>query len=230
MKVLAIIPARGGSKGIPRKNIRSMLGKSLVQRTFETVSQSKLLDRIILSTDDKLIADHGKDCGLDVPFIRPSQLASDNSPMIGVIFHALETLKEVENYKPDSVMILQPTSPLRKPEHIDKAIMLLKDNDAVCSLVQTPMIMSPYYAMKITDEGYVDYFLDEGQKIKRRQDVPKTYLRDGTTYLTTIKALYKYKDFYGNGKSCIPMLIPNEESLSIDTLEDWALAEEKLSK
>jgi CMP-N,N'-diacetyllegionaminic acid synthase len=227
LKILALIPARGGSKGVRRKNIRPLLGKSLVQRTYETALQSKLLDRIIISTDDPEIASHAEKIGLEVPFLRPEQLATDISPMIGVLLHALEFLKRNENYVPDAVMLLQPTSPLRQSHHIDKAIDLLKNNDSVCTLVQVPMEMSPFYVMKITEEGYLDYFLEEGRKIKRRQDAPKAYMREGTVYLTTVKTLFEHKNLYG--KQCIPMLIDHNESLSIDSVEEWAQAEELLS-
>ena len=228
LKILAIIPARGGSKGVPRKNIRPLAGKSLIQRTFEIAKISDKLDRIILSSDDEEIVQHGKNIGIDVPFVRPQKLAADTSPMVSVIFHALEYLKKEENYVPYAVMVLQPTSPLRKTLHIERAIKLLEENDAVCSLIQVPMEMSPYYVMKITDKGYVDYFLPEGRKIIRRQDAPKAFLREGTVYLTTVEALYKYKDLYG--ERCIPMIISNDESLSIDTIEEWSYANEVLSK
>ena len=147
--------------------------------------------------------------------------------MVGVIFHALETLKASERYEPDAILLLQPTSPFRKTEHIDQAIGLLKDNDAVCTLVQIPQEMSPHYVMKITDRGYVDYFLEEGRKVKCRQDAPKAFMREGTIYLTKLKTLYKYNDLYG--ERCLPMIIPNEESMSIDTIEDWSKAEEVLA-
>lgn len=227
INILAIIPARGGSKGVPSKNIRPMLGKSLVERTFETARQSKLLDKIILSTDNEDIASVGKKIGLEVPFIRPVQYALDTSSMLDVVLHALNFLEQTEDYQPDAVMVLQPTSPLRKTEHIETAIQLLKDKDAVCSLVQLPMEMSPHYVMKITAEGYLDYFLEEGRKIKRRQDAARAFLREGTIYLAKVETLFKYNNFYGD--RCVPMIIPNEESLSIDTKDDWKLAEKILS-
>jgi CMP-N,N'-diacetyllegionaminic acid synthase len=227
IKVLAIVPARGGSKGVPRKNIRPLLGKSLIQRTFEVIQQTKGIDRVILSTDDEEIAAHGKSIGLEVPFMRPDKLATDVSSMTGVILHALDTLVETENYVPDAVVLLQPTSPLRKPGHIERAIELLNGNDAVCSVLEVPQEFSPYYVMKITDKGYLDFFLEEGRTIKRRQDAPKAYLREGTVYLATVATIRTYHDLYG--QSCVPMLIAKEESLSIDTEEDWEKAVDSLS-
>lgn len=228
IKILAIIPARGGSKGVPRKNIRPLLGKSLVQRTFETAQKSQFLDRIILSTDDEEIAQHARAIGLEVPFMRPIKFAEDQSPMLDVLIHAIEKLKEKESYSPDAIMILQPTSPLRKTEHIDSCVRLLKNNDAVCTLVQVPMEMSPYYVMKITNDGYLDYFFEEGRNIKRRQDAPKAFMREGTIYLARVETLYKYQNIYG--EKCIPVIIDAQDSLSIDTEEDWKLAEESLQK
>ena len=222
LKILAIIPARGGSKGVPEKNIRLIAGKSLIQRTYEVACQSKYLDRVILSTDSEKIAAHANIIGLQAPFMRPPKLATDESPMIDTILFTLEKFKE-KGYSPDAVMLLQPTSPLRQVKHIDGAIELLNDNDAVCSVIQVPPEMSPYYVMKITEQGYLDYFLPEGRLVKRRQDAPKAYKRDGTVYLATCETIYNFKNLYGN--RCIPMEIDTKESLSIDTQDDWEKAE-----
>ena len=125
-------------------------------------------------------------------------------------------------------MLLQPTSPLRQTKHIDQAVELLKNNDAVCSIIQVPPEMSPHYVMKITEHGYLEYFFPEGRLVKRRQDASKAYRREGTVYLATCKTIYRYGDFYG--EHCTPIKIEPKDSLSIDTPEDWEKAEEFLSK
>lgn len=226
LKILAFIPARGGSKGVPRKNILQMLGKTLVQRTFEAASNSKYLDRIVISTEDKEIADHARDIGLEVPFLRPAHLAGDHVAMIDVIIDLLDQLKEREGYVPDALMCLQPTSPLRTAEHIDEAVELLEENDAVCSVVPVPLELCPHFVMKITDDGFVDYFLPEGKQITRRQDVQPAYRREGTVYLARTDVIYTYRDLYG--EHCRPMFVNPEDSVSIDTWDDWQYAERRL--
>lgn len=227
MKILGLIPARGGSKAIPGKNIKMLAGKSLIQRAYESASKSKYLDRIILSTDSDEIAENARSFGLEVPFMRPDEFAKDESPMIDAVIHALETLNK-SGYVPDAVMLLQPTSPLRNAKHIDEAIDLLKDNDSVCSVIEIPQDMSPHYVMKINGDGYLDYFLPEGKNIKRRQDVPRAYKRDGTIFLTKTGVLLNEKNFYG--KKCVPYFIDTSLSVNIDTPEEWQIAEKKLKK
>lgn len=228
LKVLGFIPARGGSRGVPRKNIRPLLGKSLVQRTFEVARQSPYLDRIVLSTDDEEIAAHGREIGLEVPFLRPAHLATDTTPMIDVIIDVLDQLKEREGYVPDALISLQPTSPLRLVEHIDRAIEVLEDHDAVCSVVPVPLELCPHYVMKINDEGYIDYFLPEGRKITRRQDVIPAYRREGTAYLARVETIYQHRNLYGD--RCKPMFVEPQDSISIDNWDDWHTAEQRLTE
>ena len=120
--IIGIIPARGGSKGIPCKNIKKLAGKPLLSYTAEAAHRSKLLTRIVLSTEDEEIKQLGLDLGLDVPFMRPAKLAEDDTPGVSVIRHAVDTLEREENYYPDVIVVLQPTSPLRTSEHIDEAL------------------------------------------------------------------------------------------------------------
>jgi CMP-N,N'-diacetyllegionaminic acid synthase len=226
MKILGIIPARGGSQGIPRKNIKPLAGQSLIQRSFQCGQQSGVLDRIILSSDDQEIINHGKSIGLEAPFVRPAEFAANNSAQIDVVVHALNTLT-TDGYKPDAVLLLQPTSPARKPEHIQRAVELLQDNDSVCTVIPIPKDHCPHYVMKITDGGFLDYFLPEGANYTRRQDVPQAYNRDGTIFLTRTSVLLEERSFYG--QKCIPMPIPVEESLNIDEPTDWERAEKRFN-
>lgn len=228
MKILAVIPARGGSKGVPRKNIKPLLGRSLVERTLEQARACSHIDRIILSTDDDEILAHASDLGLETAPKRAEHLSSDHTAMIDVVLDLLIGLEDREGYIPDVVLLLQPTSPLRDVRHIDTAISMIGDNDSVCAVIEVPQELNPQFVMKIGAEGYLDYYLPEGRNVKRRQDVMPAYRRDGTVYLTKRDVLFEHQNFYG--ASCIPMMIDPAESLSIDTDKDWQRAESVLSK
>lgn len=225
MKILGVIPARGGSKGVPRKNIRPLLGKSLIQWTYEEAAQCTQIDRIILSTDDEEIAQHGKQIGLEVPFLRPAHLAADTTPMIDVLTDLLDKL-EAENYFPDALLLLQPTSPLRTHEHIRQAVEMLEDHDSVCTVYPLPLDICPHFVMKVDDHGYLDFFLPEGKNIRRRQDVVPAYKRAGLIYLCRTAIIRKYNDLYG--EKCKPFIVEKETAVSIDTWEDWENAEKLL--
>jgi CMP-N,N'-diacetyllegionaminic acid synthase len=226
VKVLGLIPARGGSKGIPGKNLRPLAGKPLIQWTHEAALASGQLDRIVLSTDDEAIANLGRQVGIDVPFIRPSLFATDDSPMIDVAAHAIETLAG-QGYSADALLLLQPTSPMRRPEHIRKAISLLGDNDGVCSVTPVPHRYSPPYLVRIDAAGMLDFYLPGGEKYTRRQDVPAAYKRDGTIFLTRTVVLLEQRSFYG--QRCVPMILREDEVLNIDDPEEWEDAERRLS-
>ncbi|MDX2248435.1 MAG: acylneuraminate cytidylyltransferase family protein [Bacteroidia bacterium] len=225
MKILGVIPARGGSKGVPRKNIRPLLGKSLIQWTFEEAIKCPSLDRIVLSTDDDEIARHGKEIGLEVPFLRPEHLAADTTPMIDVLTDLLDRL-ETENYFPDALLLLQPTSPLRTARHIETAVEMLGDNDSVCTVFPLPLDICPHFVMKVDENGYLDFFLPEGKNIKRRQDVIPAYKRAGLVYLCRTSVIRKYNDLYG--EKCKPYIVDRETAVSIDTWDDWQAAEKLL--
>ncbi len=227
MKILGLIPARGGSKGLPGKNIRPLLGRSLIERAFESARASGALDRIVLSTDDPMIAAEGRRIGLEVPFLRPAELASDTSPMMDVAIHALTALAS-EGYMADVLVLLQPTSPLRTPEHIRRGVQLLDGYDAVCTVVPVPKDLCPHYLMKIGDDGFLTFFMPDGPRYTRRQDVPQAYRRDGTLFITRASVILEQRSFYG--ARCVPLLLSPDESLNIDTPEDWAEAERRLAR
>jgi CMP-N-acetylneuraminic acid synthetase len=145
--------------------------------------------------------------------------------MIDVALHALEELEKT-GYRPDALMILQPTSPLRTPEHIRHSIELLGDNDSVCSVVAVPKGVNPFTLMKAGPDGYLDFVIPEAADITRRQDLPVTYRRDGTIFLTRVSILTGQESFYG--KRCVPYQLEPGEALNIDTPEDWRKAEEIL--
>ena len=227
MKVLGLIPARRGSKGLPGKNTRLLAGASLIERAFRTAAASRALDRIILSTDDPAAADIARACGLDIPFERPAELAADSSGMLEVVEHALESLART-GYRPDAVLILQPTSPLRTPQHIIDAVAALDGYTSVCSVVPLPPTHNPHYVMRKRADGCLDFFMPEGSRVTRRQDAPQAYVRDGTIYLTDTDVVLRGRSLYGD--RCRPMILSSDESLSIDSMEDWEAATQRLQR
>lgn len=224
MRVLGLVPARGGSQGVPGKNIRPLMGKSLVQRAFDSAWASEACARVILSTDSIEIQEHALEFGADCPFLRPAELATSESGMMGVVLHALGALAHDEPY--DAVLLLQPTSPLRKPEHIRAAVALLGQADSVCTVIPIPKTHCPHYVMKITEQGTLDHFLPDGAQYIRRQDVPQAYTREGTIFLARTELIQTKQSFYG--PRCFPLVLDPSESLSIDTEEDWKEAEARL--
>ena len=224
--VLGIVPARGGSKGVPGKNVRPLAGRTLLDYTARAARESGVLDRVILSTDSPEIADTGRRAGLDVPFMRPATLASDDTPMLPVIQHALESLAR-EGWSPDMIVLLQPTSPLRRPDHIRDAVTTLRDTkaDSVVTVVEIPRHHSPDYVMRI-DEGRLRPFLSEGARITRRQDARPAYWRDGTVYAFWRSTIERFANIYGD--NCHALVLDGHDSLSIDTAADWTEAERRL--
>jgi len=221
MKILGVIPARRGSKGVPDKNTRPLAGKSLIERAYRCAVEAEVLDRILLSSDDPAAAEIARRIGLEVPFLRPADLAGDDTAMIDVVIHALGILRS-GGYAPDAVLLLQPTSPLRRPEHIQRAVELLGGFDSVCSVVPLPKTLCPHYVMRIQGDGLLESFLPDGPRYTRRQDVPQAYVREGTVYLTKVPVLLSRRSFYGD--RCCPLIIDENESLSIDTESDWLAA------
>lgn len=227
MKVLGIVPARGGSKGVPRKNIRLLCGKPLIAYTAESALNAKRLGRVILSTEDAEIADVGEKCGLDVPFIRPIELARDETPTISVVMHALKTLSETgEHY--DAIFLLQPTNPLRTAAEIDHCVGLLESSgaDSVVSVIRVPDIYNPKWAYFKNANGSLELSSGDSEPISRRQDLPAAFHREGSIYLTRTTALHRFGNLYG--RSIHPYEYDPLNSVNIDTIEDWQFAELKL--
>jgi len=220
-KILAIIPARGGSRRLPGKNIRKLLGKPLIVWTIEQAKKSKYIDKLIVSTDDKTIAKISKKYGAEVPFLRPKELARDSTKIIDVILNLLSLLKK-ENYIPDIIALLQPTSPLRTVKDIDNAIELFLKNkcESVISIYESGH--SPYWSFKIEKKYLKPVFGWKYFKM-RRQDLPKSYTPNGAIYITTTKILHKYKSFYTN--KILSYIMPKERSIDIDNEIDFKLTE-----
>jgi CMP-N-acetylneuraminic acid synthetase len=226
-RVLALIPARAGSKGIPDKNIQPLAGRTLIDYAVRAAGACGVVDRIVVTTDSERIAEEGRRAGAEIPFLRPAALAADDTPMLPVIDHAVAALA-AGGWTPEIVVLLQPTSPLRQPRHIQRAVDDLRSTgaDSVVTVVAVPRHLSPDYVMRI-DRGKLVPFLAEGARITRRQDARPAYVRDGTAYVFWHRTLEKYRSIYGD--DCRPLELPAAESLTIDTPSDWAEAERRLS-
>ncbi len=227
--IIGIIPARGGSKGIPRKNIRKISGKPLLAYTVEAAQGSKLLTRIILSTEDEEIKRLGLDLGLDVPFMRPAKLAEDDTPGLSVIKHAVRTLEKEENYHSDIIVVLQPTSPLRTSKHIDEALnIFLTDNaDSLVSVTEVTHNMNPYSVMRLKEDGTIKQFLDYDEKKNLRQLKPIFYARNGAAiYICTYHCLIGKNSLFGD--RILPYFMKKEESFDLDDQTDWRIVESLL--
>ncbi|MEW5984275.1 MAG: acylneuraminate cytidylyltransferase family protein [Acidobacteriota bacterium] len=225
--VLGLVPARGGSKGLPGKNLRQLVGRPLLRYAIEAATRSGVVDRVVLTTDSDEIAAAGRLCGAEVPFIRPAELAEDATPMLPVVEHALAMLEQ-EGWQCDIVLLIQPTAPLRRPEQLARAVAMLRDTgaDAVASVVEVPRHFSPDYVMRVED-GRLVPFLAGTEQIGRRQDARPAFVRDGTVYAFWRRTVAEYHSLYG--QDCRPLVIPAAESVTIDTQEDWAEAERRLA-
>jgi CMP-N,N'-diacetyllegionaminic acid synthase len=227
MKVVGIIPARGGSKGIPGKNIAPLLGVPLLHYTAKAALSSKSLAKVVLSTEDKEIARVGRDCGLEVPFMRPPELAQDTTPTLPVLQDVVRRLADAgETF--DAVLTLQPTNPLRRTSDIDGAVDLLVATgaDSVISFVECGE-RHPARMKFIGPEGRVsDPPFAESFEGQRRQDLPKLYLREGSIYLTRTAVLMEQNSI--KGKDCRAWIMPPERACNIDTPFDLWLAEKLL--
>lgn len=220
--VLGVVPARGGSKGIPNKNLALLCGRPLLAYTADAVKESKKLTRTIVSTDDERIAECAKSLGLEVPFMRPASLAADEAPMLPVLQHALEAMR-ANGFATDIVVLLQPTSPLRRAEHIDAAIDWLQRTaaDSVVSVVEVPHQFNPASVMRLED-GLLKPFLD-GPTVTRRQDKPRLFARNGPAVLAVRAAVVAAGSLYG--ERSWPLGMSPEDSLDIDNPLDLRIAE-----
>jgi N-acylneuraminate cytidylyltransferase/CMP-N,N'-diacetyllegionaminic acid synthase len=222
-KNIAIIPARGGSKGIPRKNIKKLGGKPLIAYTIETAIKTKCIDRTIVSTDDPEIAEIAKNYGVEVPFLRPSYLAEDDVPVLPVVQHSVKEL-EKENYKPDIVVVLQPTSPFRKSEDIERAVDKLIETNADCVVTLSEVEQHPYRMRRLVGDKPIPLFeVDEKVLYAQRQDFPKIYMMNGAIYACKKEPMMKQTVFYGQDIRAI--VIEKISAWDIDTIIDFQIAE-----
>ena len=228
LTTLAVITARGGSKGIPQKNLITILGKPLIAYTIEAALQAKTLTRIIVSTDDKTIAQVSEQYGAEVPFSRPQHLASDTATSISALQHAVTYLANEEDYTTDIVVCLQPTSPLRSAEDIDQAVNLCLNSgaDSVVSLCQAKY--HPFWMKKIVDGRVFPLINEDEQNYTRRQDLPPVYQLNGALYVTRTKVLLEENRILG--EYTMPYIMPQERSIDIDTQTDLRTVESILQR
>jgi len=229
MKVLGLIPARGGSKGVPRKNIRLLNGKPLLAYTAESALKARNLTRVVLSTEDEEIAEVGRKLGLDVPFMRPSELALDSTPSFSVVRDALLTLQaQNENY--DAVCLLQPTNPLRRAADIDACIDLLISSkaDSVISILPVPHEYNPKWVFWQSADRKMLLAGGDEEPIARRQDLPPAFHRDGSIYVTRRETIFNRQSLYGSHVQGYEM--KPEFSANIDTEDDWRAVEKRITR
>ncbi|MDF2877900.1 MAG: acylneuraminate cytidylyltransferase [Clostridia bacterium] len=220
--ILAIIPARGGSKGIPKKNIKALNGVPLIGYTLQEVKKSKHITRVVVSTDDEEIAEVSRQFNAEIPCLRPKQLSTDTSSTVDGIAHMINYLNEKENYVPDYICLLQCTSPLRTNLDIDGAIdkLLNSDFDGIVSVCESEV--NPYWT-NVFEKNKLKYFIEEGKFITRRQDLPQIYRCNGAIYIIKTEVFIKEKTF--ETENITGYIMTNENSIDIDTTIDFKIAE-----
>ena len=225
-KVLAVIPARSGSKGLPGKNIKELCGKPLIAWSIDAAKESKYIDKIVVSTDSEEIADIGRKYGAEVPFMRPAELARDTTSTYEVLEHVILILQEMGDCY-HFMVLLEPTSPLREVSDIDNSLETLVNNfkraesiAGVCELEAT----HPDFLIGINSDGFLmPYLKKDFSGISRRQDLSKLYFLEGTIYASTIEALFKYKGFYH--EKALAYIVPKWKAFEVDDLVDFLCIE-----
>ena len=226
--ILAIIPARKGSKGIPNKNFKILSGNPLIFYTLKQAKKSKLITRTVVSTDSLQIKKIALDNLTEVPFLRPKSISGDTSASLDYIKHCISYFKNKENYIPDIVVLLQPTSPLRTSFDIDICIQKLIDGnyDSVVSVTRSSNKFNPDWQFKIDKTGLIKPFYKTStwSNIKvRRQRLSNSYVRNGAIYVFNLNNINKFKNIYG--KKVLSYIMPQNRSINLDTMDDWKLIE-----
>lgn len=224
MRVLGLIPARGGSKGVPGKNIKLLAGRPLIDYTTRAAMAARRLSRVIVSTEDEAIAEAGRRAGIEVPFLRPPELANDSAPMLPVVQHAVRFLEDAGDHF-DAVCLLQPTNPFRKPEDIDACIDLLEERnaDAVVAMLPVPTEFNPHWVYEAGDDGWLHLSTGEQSPITRRQELPPAFHREGSIYVTRTRVLMELNSLFGT--RLLGYVVTSGLSVNIDTSQDWERAE-----
>ena len=222
MSVLALIPARGGSKEIKRKNIKLISGKPLINWTIETAKKAECIDRLIVSTDDEEISEIAKKSGAEVPFMRPKEISEDNTPGIEP---ALHTIKQIPNF--EWLLLLQPTSPLRSVEDIDGIFNFCIKNNCPSAVSVCEVNKHPYHMYHMNKSFNLKPFIKDRPKLSARQDFSPLYITNGALYLAKVDWLLKNKNFIG--LETLGFTMPLSRSIDIDTMYDWNIAEQELN-
>lgn len=231
--VLGIVPARGGSKSIPRKNIKQFLGKPLIAWAIEALKESGIVSRIVVSTDDEEIASVARKYGAEIPFMRPRELAEDNTPTLPVLVHAVTWLKENEGYAPDFVVLFEPTSAAKRPRHVREVVekLVATGADSVISVAEVPGVLNPLWQVTMDTDDRLSIFTGGPLKnfIPRRQSLPRTYYRNSSIYaFKPLLLLSSEPNIYGDdSRACV---VDKKFAFDIDEPSDWEAAEEKFKK
>ncbi len=233
MQILALIPARGGSKSIPRKNIKPLAGYPLIEYSIAAALQSRLVTRTIVSTDDDEIACTAQSSGAEVPFLRPAEFARDDTTDLPVFTHALGWLKKNENYQPDIVVQLRPTSPIRPPDCIDRAVQILLDHpDADSARGIIPSGQNPYKMWQVNMQGQMTPLISLPEHPEPfnapRQSLPQTYWQTGHIDAIRVRTILEQGSL--SGKVIYPLIMDPRYAIDIDTLRDWQRAEWLISQ
>lgn len=225
--VLAVVPARGGSKGIPKKNVQVLAGRPLVAHVGEFLRRLAYVDRAILSTDDAEIAAIGREAGLDVPFLRPAALSGDLISDVEVLLHALTEVERLDQRPYDVVVMLQPTCPLRRPEHVTATVEKLIDEgwDTVWTVSETDAKYHPLKQLTIDDANRLNLFDARGRGVIARQQLTPVYHRNGAAYAMTRACLLEQRTTLGGRSAAVILTDP---LINIDTRDDLARAEQLL--
>lgn len=228
MKILGLIPARSGSKGIPNKNIKLLNGIPLLGYVANDAKRAGLLAKVIISTDSREIAEVATKYGLEFPFLRPDEFSGDKSPSVDFVRHAILTLKE-RGEEFDAVCLLQPTSPFKPSGFIDQCLQAFVDGelDSLISVLQVPHEFNPHWTFEESAPGVLKIATGEQQLIPRRQDLPKAFYRDGAVYIFKSELVLRENRLVG-GKTGYVLSDP-AYYCNLDTMEDWYLAEEKVN-
>jgi len=233
-RVLGVVTARGGSKGIPGKNLKPLHGRPLIAYTIDAARESGIFDRLIVSTDDPAIAEAARALTCEAPFMRPGGLARDETPHLPVMQHAVAWLEDHDGYRPDLVMILQPTSPMRLPQHIREAVALIESAgaDSVVSVTAVSAHHHPMRMLRVDATGAATLFATGEpvrRRINRRQDLPEAWAMNGAIYLFRRSVLFDAEpSLYGTRTAAY--IMPAAHSISIDDVDDWIEAERLLEQ
>ena len=227
-RVLVVVPARGGSKGVPLKNLHPLAGKPLIVHTGELVQQLTFVDRAVVSTDYEEIARVSQECGLDAPFTRPEELSGDLIGDTEVLCHALSECERLDGTTYHVVVMLQPTCPLRRPEHVLAVVeeLVRRNWDAVWTVTQTDLKYHPLKQLSIGENGALTLFDPRGRGIIARQQLRKTFIRNGAAYAITGECLLEQRTTLGENSGAV---VIEEPMVSIDTLLDFAAVESVLT-
>lgn len=234
MNILGLIPARAGSQRIPNKNISLLGGQPLIAYTIKAASDSRLTNRVVVSTDSEEIASVARKFGAETPFLRPKEISQSDSTEMQFFLHALDWFKDNENYEPDLIVLLYPTSPLRKPESIDRAIELMQKNPEADSLRSVKRCSEHPYKMWVEKNGYLKPFIESRNANVHTlsyQSLPVVYIQNASIYITKISTLRRKNSPIGD--VVLPFIMDEIESIDINNPIDFETAEiviEKLRK